>query len=31
MNFVRHDDPAVLLLARQIVRQRLGDGAPQAG
>ncbi len=24
MNFVRHDDPAVLSLARQIVRQRLG-------
>jgi AcrR family transcriptional regulator len=31
MNFVRHDDPAVLSLARQIVRQRLGDGAAQAG
>jgi AcrR family transcriptional regulator len=30
-NFVLHDDPAVLDLARQIVRQRLGDGAPQPG
>jgi AcrR family transcriptional regulator len=30
-NFVRHDDPAVLDLARQIVRQRLGGGVPQAG
>jgi AcrR family transcriptional regulator len=29
-NFVRHDDPAVLDLARQIVRQRLGDGIAQA-
>ncbi len=25
MNFVTHDDPAVLALARQIVRQRLGS------
>jgi len=25
-NFVLHDDPAVLNLARQIVRQRLGLG-----
>ena len=25
-NFVQHDDPAVLDLARQIVRQRLGVG-----
>jgi len=30
-NFVLHDDPAVLDLARQIVAQRLGDGAAQAG
>ena len=31
-NFVLHDDPAVLLLARQIVRQRLGGGhADEAG
>jgi len=27
-NFVQHDDPAVLDLARQIVRQRLGVGPP---
>jgi hypothetical protein len=27
-NFVQHDDPAVLDLARQIVRQRLGVGQP---
>jgi AcrR family transcriptional regulator len=30
-NFVLHDDSAVLDLARQIVRQRLGDDADQAG
>jgi len=30
-NFVLHDDPAVLDLARQIVRQRLGGGAARAG
>jgi AcrR family transcriptional regulator len=30
-NFVVHDDPAVLDLARQIVRQRLGGSAAQAG
>src|ERR1700730_1026290 len=29
-NFVLHDDPAVLDLARQIVRQRLAVGPPQA-
>jgi hypothetical protein len=28
MNFVRHKDPAVLDLARQIVRQRLGVASP---
>ncbi len=28
MNFVQHKDPAVLDLARQIVRQRLGVGQP---
>src|SRR6266700_2222390 len=27
-NFVQHEDPAVLDLARQIVRQRLGVGQP---
>jgi AcrR family transcriptional regulator len=30
-NFVLHDDPAVLDLARQIVGQRLGGSAAQAG
>jgi AcrR family transcriptional regulator len=30
-NFVLHDDPAVLDLARQIVRQRLGGSAAQTG
>jgi len=30
-NFVLHDDPAVLDLARQIVHQRLGGSAAQAG
>ncbi len=30
-NFVLHDDPAVLDLARQIVRQRLDGSAAQAG
>jgi len=30
-NFVLHDDPAVLDLARQIVRQRLGGDAAEAG
>jgi len=30
-NFVLHDDPAVVDLARQIVRQRLGGSAAQAG